>query len=164
MAACGEEDGEDEEEPIEEFTGTYRTTHTITQGEVTETIVVGLKSFKISDTTNATLDFKIDKWEIVETPAAYKADYPSAFKFTGTITAASAAPDTYIPSLKTAPNFSMADVGSNTEAWMSVYFNYDKDAPSGERYTVIRTPFSKAGNVNSGIVTNNDNAARIYNK
>ncbi|MDR0302993.1 MAG: hypothetical protein LBI04_11875, partial [Treponema sp.] len=92
MAACGEEDGEEEEEPIEEFTGTYTADYKLGSGpqaqDVTETVVIKLKSFRIFDTTSSFLDFSIDKWEIVETPAAYKDDYPNAFKFTGKITAA----------------------------------------------------------------------------
>ncbi|MDR0302994.1 MAG: hypothetical protein LBI04_11880 [Treponema sp.] len=147
MAACGEEDGEEEEEPIEEFTGTYTTTYASSQagGSTTETVKIALKSFKISDSTGASLDFSVDNWEVVKDIPAAASDYTDGFKFTGKITAAEpqSGADSYIGSTKTAPGFVAGDIG-NTEAWMYIYFNYDKNAEAGNKYTFVRSPFSKA--------------------
>jgi hypothetical protein len=162
----------DPEKPAANDFGTYTTKYTSGSPakDVTETIELAEGKFLIYDndvgTTAATRDFiefNIKKWESASVPteAAY-ATYTGAYKFTGKIIGAKG----YIPAnaqSKTAPGFGTADVVANEtgpDVWMFIYFKTNADGS----ITFIRTPFSKEGNVNAGIVTGANNSPRVYTK
>jgi len=155
-----------EQPPANNF-GNYTTTYLLTSsgGNVTETVALSQAEFKISDTTNDSLTFEISKWETIPAASlpteATSGGYTGGYKFTGKITQATSG---YVPSLKTAPGFTMAtDVKadkSGPECYMSIYFKGDTGS-----ITFIRTPFSKTnGTANSGVVTGDDNNVRVYTK
>lgn len=142
---------------------------------VTETIVLAQNAFQVSDNSKAagtvqdSLNFRIDRWEEIPTaslPAdATSGGYTGGYKFTGKMTATTTG---YIPSTQTAPNFTADDVkadGSGPDCWMSIYFKGETGS-----ITFIRTPFSKAGSVNEGLVRSNPvapanvGAVRVYTK
>jgi len=149
------------------------------QDNVTETIELLEKSFFVSDNSQAadatkdTLTFRIDKWEEIATKdlpsEATSGGYTGGYKFTGKIIGATAGPQPsgnlgYIGSNATAPGFTMADVkenGSGPDCWMFIYFKGEIGS-----ITFIRTPFSKTGNVNEGLVKTppNTGTVRVYTK
>jgi hypothetical protein len=154
-----------EEKPTATNYGTYTTKYKNSSGtEITETIIITESQFKISDNSGGRtgdaadyLDFKIVKWEIGVVPEDY-VEYTGAFKFTGKILGQRG----YCPSDKTAPKFTDADVdadGKGPDCWMSIYFSGETGS-----ITFIRTSFSKAGNVNNGVVTDAAKSPRVYTK
>jgi hypothetical protein len=153
--------------------GTY--TGTGYSATVTEKIVLQQTSFVVSDNskpageTPDSLTLRIDNWEIIPAaslpPEATSGGYTGGYKFTGKLTATTSG---YIPSTQTAPNFVADDVkadGSGPDVWMSIYFKGDEG-----NITFIRTPFSKTGNVNAGVVKSNPvppatvGEVRVYTK
>jgi len=146
--------------------GTYTTTYTNQSNKsITETVTLtaGVNGnndiFYISDNeTNPVdfLNFRIDSWTEVSVPTD-QPTYTGAWKFTGKILSQKS----YTPSGQTAPGFSTADVkadGTGPECWMYIYFK--GTAPN---ITFIRTPFSKSGNLNEGIVSGTG-GPRVYTK
>jgi hypothetical protein len=109
--------------------------------------------------TNEHLYFSISDWKSAKTPPEYFDDYPNAFKITGRITDAYPQqnnPPSYLYGNKTAPGFTSADINS-TECWMYLYFD-----DYGEE--LIRTAFSKAGNLNENVITETNNEPRVYRR
>jgi len=142
---------------------------------ITETVILQPTSFFITDNSNAvgkspdSLTFRIDSWAEIsagDLPSeANTGGYTGGYKFKGKITAATSG---YVPSLQTAPNFSLTnDVkadGSGPDCWMSIYFK----GATGD-ITFIRTPFSKTENT-GGVVSNNttnnggNGKVRVYSR
>jgi hypothetical protein len=156
MVACEEVDPDlVPEEEVKAFLGTYkdggRPANNPTNWETVAFNSDGTQC-TISDTTNDTIVFIIDKWYFAPTPTETELiPYPNGYKFTGKIKSASTG---YIPNTTpdstsaTAPNFTQGDVKSDLtgpECWMYIYF---ATATSG---TFVRTPFSSADHENGNI-------------
>jgi hypothetical protein len=147
----------------EKLFGIYNVTYLNSSSKmITEIIQINETNFKIEDndpTGRASLYFEISDWKSDVTPSTYSSDYPNAFKITGRITGANPQQGGDKPSLygnKTAPGFTAADINS-TDCWMYLYFDND-----GEE--LIRTAFSKTGNLNENVYTESNNMARIYRR
>jgi hypothetical protein len=140
------DDGEDGEdwELDDGFFGTYVADKY--NGTLTETIVFSKNSFKISDDSNKSgnsskdeyLEFSIDEFdEFPNVPASIKSDYPQAFIFKGTITAAYEVTTTYIYGTQTGPDLKQSDIDDGTLLKMLIFYNID----TGK---FVRTAFLKA--------------------
>jgi hypothetical protein len=135
---------------------------------ITEIIHLDEDRFQIMDNdlsvpgVHDILDFAISKWEPIDTPDKYKTVYPYAFKITGKVMNAypqGGGGTPYLYGTKTAPGFTASDLNS-TECWMYLYFNYTRFK---EEISLIRTAFSKAGNLNENVIIDtNNNLARVY--
>jgi len=149
--------------------GIYTTKYTSSSKTVTETVDLGETKFNISDDENGTtnpdhLDFKITDWKEIATADLPKdatdAGYIGGYKFTGKMISQKGY-TTGSTTSQTAPGFTAADVkedGTGPECWMYIYFK--GTAPN---ITFIRTPFSKSGNLNEGIVSGTG-GPRVYTK
>jgi len=166
FVACGGEEGEEEEENTtptetgpdlekeETYFGTYTSTYKNGGNSITETIVINEDYFLVYDTKPKSGDtpdtelsgeyllFSIKDWDkTAKTPDANKADYPYAFKFTGSVTAAKNKNTNNLYGSQTAPGLTAADITGSTLCYMYLYFDYKDGA-----INFIRTRFNKNTN------------------
>ena len=151
---------------IDEFFGTYAATYMNSPGKIiTEIIQIDKSYFRIEDNDPSGRDylyFDIIDWESDKTPPGYFDDYPKAFKITGRITDAKPQVSGYLYGSKTAQGFTSEDISNGTTCWMYLYFDYDYSYDD-EDIRFIRTAFSKAGNLNENVYTDN-NMPRVYRR
>jgi hypothetical protein len=145
----------------ENFFGEYTATWNSNSEPITEGIFIkdSILSFYDKRNPNEHLYFSSHAWELAVTPNIYSSKYPNAFKITGIITEASPQQDgdnPYLYGNKTASGFTSDDINS-TECWIYLYFDDD-----GEE--LIRTGFSKTGNLNEDVITITDNMPRVYRR
>jgi len=144
----------------EKFYGTYRSVYVSNGKPITEIIYINENIFSIEDNDypSASLRFNIENWIPDKAPPEYISDYPNAFKVIGSI--ADARPQSsnppYLYGNKTAPGFTIDDITSETTCWIYLYFDDD-----GEE--LIRTSFSKAGNLNENVYTDSG-MPRVYRR
>jgi len=164
--------------------GTYITKVNLA-GATYETINFSKNTFDIFDSTGDSFTFTIEKWENATTPAAptdLATGYPTAYKFTGKITAAKKAGtkiqkgDTnktanygYFNSGNTAPSIYPSDMDAGTPVTMYLYCS-KPDETTGE-IKFVRSPFSKDGSKKDPIPASGDannptavSGLRIYEK
>jgi hypothetical protein len=164
-----------------EYRGAYTAdNYTSATNKVVETIQFGNATFNIWDTSQAAstyedamtkgdfLNFTLTKWEVTNTPDAYKTTYPKALKFTGRILKQKG----YVPSKWTAPEDNgfppstntagiaaiVKEDGTGTLVTMYIYFN---ETATG--ITFVRTAYTLNTTLPSVVTsTGKPNEARVF--